>query len=46
MSTTAQRLVPVTPAVLERCGHYVADEAPEGMLAGLEPFLAPYEAGR
>jgi pimeloyl-ACP methyl ester carboxylesterase len=36
----------VTPAVLERCGHYVADEAPEGMLAALEPFLAPYEAGR
>jgi pimeloyl-ACP methyl ester carboxylesterase len=36
----------VTPVVLERCGHYVADEAPEGMLAGLEPFLAPYEAGK
>lgn len=34
----------VTPVVLEHCGHYVADEAPEGMLAALEPFLAPYEA--
>ncbi|HTW04756.1 MAG TPA: alpha/beta hydrolase [Streptosporangiaceae bacterium] len=35
----------VTPVVLERCGHYVADEAPEGMLEALEPFLAPYAAG-
>lgn len=35
----------VTPAVLENCGHYVADEAPEGMLEALEPFLAPYTAG-
>jgi hypothetical protein len=36
----------VTPAVLEHCGHYVADEAPERMLAALEPFVALYEAGR
>jgi pimeloyl-ACP methyl ester carboxylesterase len=36
----------VTLAVLEHCGHYVADEAPEGMLAGLEPFPASYEADR
>jgi pimeloyl-ACP methyl ester carboxylesterase len=36
----------VTPVVLEHCGHYVADEAPEGMLEALEPFLAPYAAGR
>jgi pimeloyl-ACP methyl ester carboxylesterase len=36
----------VTPAVLERCGHYVADEAADGMLAVLEPFLAPYAAGK
>ena len=36
----------VTPVVLEHCGHYVADEAPEGMLKALEPFLAPYAAGR
>jgi len=35
----------VTPVVLEHCGHYVADEAPEGMLEALEPFLAPYAAG-
>jgi pimeloyl-ACP methyl ester carboxylesterase len=36
----------VTPVVLEHCGHYVADEAPEGMLQVLEPFLAPYASGR
>lgn len=36
----------VTPVVLEHCGHYVADEAAEGMLEALEPFLAPYAAGR
>jgi pimeloyl-ACP methyl ester carboxylesterase len=36
----------VTAVVLEHCGHYVADEAPEDMLAALEPFLAPYAAGR
>lgn len=36
----------VTPAVLDHCGHYVADEAPEGMLEALEHFLAPYAAGR
>jgi pimeloyl-ACP methyl ester carboxylesterase len=36
----------VTPAVLGHCGHYVADEAPEGMLEALEPFLAPYAALR
>ena len=36
----------VTPVVLARCGHYVADEAPEGMLEALEPLLAPYAAGR
>jgi pimeloyl-ACP methyl ester carboxylesterase len=36
----------VTPVVLEHCGHYVADEAAEGMLAALEPFLAPYAAGQ
>jgi len=35
----------VAPVVLEHCGHYVADEAPEGMLEALEPFLAPYAAG-
>jgi pimeloyl-ACP methyl ester carboxylesterase len=35
----------VTPVVLEHCGHYVADEAAEGMLEALEPFLAPYAAG-
>jgi pimeloyl-ACP methyl ester carboxylesterase len=34
----------VTAVVLEHCGHYVADEAPEGMLEALEPFLAPYAA--
>jgi pimeloyl-ACP methyl ester carboxylesterase len=36
----------VTPVVLEHCGHYVADEAPKGMLEAAEPFLAPYAAGR
>jgi hypothetical protein len=36
----------VIPVVLEHCGHYVADEVPEGMLEALEPFLAPYAAGR
>jgi pimeloyl-ACP methyl ester carboxylesterase len=36
----------VTPVMLEHCGHYVADEAPERMLEALEPFLAPYAAGR
>ncbi|HEX4659491.1 MAG TPA: alpha/beta hydrolase, partial [Streptosporangiaceae bacterium] len=35
----------VTPVLLEHCGHYVADEAPEDMLEALEPFLAPYAAG-
>ena len=35
----------VTPVVLERCGRYVADEAAEGMLKAVEPFLAPYAAG-
>ena len=44
----AMRLVAddVTPVVLEHCRHYVADKAPEGMLEALEPFLAPYAAGR
>jgi pimeloyl-ACP methyl ester carboxylesterase len=36
----------VTPVVLEHCGHYVADEAPGGMLEALDSFLAPYAAGR
>jgi pimeloyl-ACP methyl ester carboxylesterase len=36
----------VTPVVLEHCGHYVADEAAEGMLEALESFLAPYAAGK
>jgi hypothetical protein len=35
----------VTAVVLERCGHYVAEETAEGMLEALEPFLAPYAAG-
>jgi hypothetical protein len=36
----------VTPVVLEHCGHCVADEAAEGMMEALEPFLAPYAAGK
>jgi hypothetical protein len=36
----------VTPVVLEHCGPYVADEAPEGMLECLEPFLERYTADR
>jgi hypothetical protein len=32
--------------VLEHCGHYVADEAPEGMLEALQLFLAPFAAER
>jgi pimeloyl-ACP methyl ester carboxylesterase len=36
----------VTSVVLQHCGHYVADEAAEGMREALEPFLAPYAAGR
>jgi pimeloyl-ACP methyl ester carboxylesterase len=36
----------VSPVTLMHCGHYVADEAPEGMLEALEPFLAPYAASR
>lgn len=36
----------VTSVVLEHCGHYMADEAPDRMLEALEPFLAPYAAGR
>jgi len=35
----------VTAVVLEHGGHDVADEAAEGMLGALEPFLAPYAAG-
>jgi hypothetical protein len=32
----------VTPVVLDRCGHYVPDEVPEGMLEALERSLEPY----
>jgi len=34
----------VTPAVLEHCGHYPAEEAPAALLAAVIPFLAPYAA--
>ena len=34
----------LTSFILERCGHYVAEEAPEEMLSVLTEFLAPYAA--
>jgi pimeloyl-ACP methyl ester carboxylesterase len=32
----------LTSVILERCGHYLAEEAPEEMLSVLSEFLAPY----
>jgi pimeloyl-ACP methyl ester carboxylesterase len=32
----------LTSVILERCGHYLAEEAPEEMLSVLTEFLAPY----
>jgi len=31
--------------VLPDCGHWVAEQAPEALLAALSEFLAPYRAG-
>lgn len=35
----------VESLILPDCGHYPAEEAPEAMLAALNPFLAPYRHG-
>ncbi|MFE6161527.1 alpha/beta fold hydrolase [Streptomyces sp. NPDC056486] len=32
----------VESLVLDECGHYPAEEAPEAMLSALTEFLAPY----
>ena len=32
----------VESVVIPGCGHWVAEEAPEQLLAALTPFLAPY----
>jgi pimeloyl-ACP methyl ester carboxylesterase len=36
----------VQSAVLEHCGHFPAEEAPEALLGVVTPFLAPCAAGR
>lgn len=33
----------VQPAVIPGCGHWLAEEAPDQVLAALAPFLAPYK---
>lgn len=34
----------VQPVLIADCGHWVAEEAPDQLVAALRPFLAPYEA--
>jgi hypothetical protein len=35
----------VQTLVIPGCGHWVAEQAPEELLAALTPFLAPYRDG-
>jgi pimeloyl-ACP methyl ester carboxylesterase len=35
----------VQALVIPGCGHWVAEQAPEELLAALTAFLAPYRAG-
>ena len=35
----------VRTVVLPDCGHWVAEQAPEALLAALTDFLAPYRDG-
>jgi pimeloyl-ACP methyl ester carboxylesterase len=35
----------VQTVVIPNCGHWVAEEAPDEMLAALTTFLAPYRHG-
>ncbi len=36
----------VQTVVIDGCGHWVAEQAPEEMLAALTAFLAPYRDGK
>jgi pimeloyl-ACP methyl ester carboxylesterase len=36
----------VQPVLIPDCGHWVAEEAPDALLAALKPFLASYRAAR
>ena len=46
MSAPSPRLVADVPGiVLADCGHWVAEQAPEQLLAALTTFLAPYRDG-
>jgi pimeloyl-ACP methyl ester carboxylesterase len=36
----------VQTVLIPDCGHWVAEEAPEKLLAALAPFLAPYRDAR
>jgi pimeloyl-ACP methyl ester carboxylesterase len=47
MAADTMRLVAddVQGLILPDCGHWVAEQAPQELLAALTTFLAPYRAG-